>query len=167
MKNWAKLFSTHNINIESSQESIQNPGRKTSGRYEPIVYRTGNANGPYIYEKMLKFVRETKLPFSTSLTKVQRFRNILCCSPVGKEALCTLLEGRVNWCNPMESKLATSIKITNALTFNPEISLLQVFPTDIFAYMRSDGLKITHFWYWHNGKILATTQICNNVRVVQ
>ena len=43
----------------------------------------------------------------------------------------------------MESKLATSIKITNALTFNPAISLLEAYPTDMFARLRNGVFKIT------------------------
>ena len=45
----------------------------------------------------------------------------------------------------MESKLATSIKITNPLTLNPASFLLETHPKDIFAHMRNDVLKTTHF----------------------
>lgn len=52
----------------------------------------------------------------------------------------------------------TLVKITNALTFNPAIPLLDIYPTDIFAHMRNDILKIIHFGIVNNDKRLETAQ---------
>ena len=52
------------------------------------------------------------------------------------------MEGKEIAVTPMEGKLETSIKITNTLTSNSAISLLEIYPADIFAHMRNDVFKI-------------------------
>lgn len=63
--------------------------------------------------------------------------------------------------------MAMSVKITNALTFNPEILLLEIRPTDIFAHMRNYIFRIIHFGIVYNDQRLETTQMCHQMGLVK
>lgn len=54
----------------------------------------------------------------------------------------------------MEGKLAASFKIKNASTFSLGIHFLEIYPTDISAYMRNDVFKLIHFCTVYNGNKL-------------
>lgn len=54
----------------------------------------------------------------------------------------------------MQGKLVASIKIKNASTFILGIHFLEIYPTDISAYMRNDVFKLIHFCTVYNGKKL-------------
>lgn len=55
----------------------------------------------------------------------------------------------------MQGKLVASIKIKNASTFILGIHFLEIYPTDISAYMRNDVFKLIHFCTVYNGKKLG------------
>lgn len=65
-----------------------------------------------------------------------------------------------------EDKLAASIKIKSASTFSLVIHFLEIYPTDISAYMRNDVFKFTHFCTLYNGKKLGKNQKCSNMGLV-
>lgn len=115
----------------------------------------------YMKKKNTKIVPRTKLklPLSNLLDWQKPCGLVTLWGPLGgnQALLIHVTKGRVNWCDPCGGQLATFVKITNALTFNTAIPLLEIYPTDILAHTRNALFKIIHFGI-NNGKRLETTQ---------